>query len=401
MGSATATPRLFTPTFAVLFAAALAFFAAGSVVLPVASRFATGPLGADAVGVGISIGAFAVAALVLRPVVGWASDRFGRRPLLLGGCLLTVAALALHLVSTTLPIFIAARSLLGVGEAFFLIAALAAISDLAPPERQGEGINIGSLSLYVGLAIGPALGETVLEVGGFTAVWLVAGALAVVATLLSWFVPETAPVARRDDPRPRTSGGRLFHPAGLFPGFLILTGAWGMAGFFAFLPLHVDTLGIQNSGLPFAIYAVIVIGLRLVFAKLPDQVGPARLSGAALAATAVGLAILGMVPGLLGLYAGTVVFAVGVAFMFPGLLAVAVARVDETERGTVVGTTSVFLDLSFGLAPSLLGLAAGTVGFSGTFLISALVAAGGFFLIVLRRETLVTPAAAGAGTLVP
>ena len=37
--------------------------------------FAAGPLGADATGVGIAIGAFSVAALLLRPVVGWASDR--------------------------------------------------------------------------------------------------------------------------------------------------------------------------------------------------------------------------------------------------------------------------------------------------------------------------------------
>ncbi|MEA2578977.1 MAG: hypothetical protein QOD78_2565, partial [Chloroflexota bacterium] len=66
----TPAPRLFTPAFAALFAAGLAFFTAGGTVLPVASRFAAGPLHADATGVGISIGAFAIAALVLRPVVG-------------------------------------------------------------------------------------------------------------------------------------------------------------------------------------------------------------------------------------------------------------------------------------------------------------------------------------------
>ena len=130
-------PRLLTPAFGALFAAALVFFTAGSTVLPVASRFAAGPLGADATGVGIAIGAFAIAALVLRPVVGWASDRFGRRPLLVGGGLMTVAALGLHLFVTTLPLFIVARSLLGIAEAFFFVAAVAAVSDLAPPERRG------------------------------------------------------------------------------------------------------------------------------------------------------------------------------------------------------------------------------------------------------------------------
>ena len=73
-------------------------------------------------------------------------------------------------------------SLLGVGEAFFFVAAVAAISDMAPPERRGEAINIGSLSLYLGLAIGPFLGETILAASGFTAVWIAAGGDGRVAT---------------------------------------------------------------------------------------------------------------------------------------------------------------------------------------------------------------------------
>ena len=64
--------RLVTPGFLILVAAALAFFTGGGIVLPVASRFADGPLGADSTGVGIAIGAFAVGALVMRPVIGWA-----------------------------------------------------------------------------------------------------------------------------------------------------------------------------------------------------------------------------------------------------------------------------------------------------------------------------------------
>jgi MFS family permease len=193
-GAPDAAPAgLMTRGFVALFAAALAFFTSSGTVLPVATRYADGPLGADGTGVGIAIGAFAVAALVLRPVVGRASDRFGRRPMLLIGALVTVGALALHLVADTLPLFVGARALLGVGEAFFFVSAIAAISDLAPADRQGEAINIGSLSLYLGLAAGPIIGESVLVAFGFAFVWLLAGAMAVVATLLVLLVPDTAP----------------------------------------------------------------------------------------------------------------------------------------------------------------------------------------------------------------
>ncbi len=385
-------PRLFTPAFGALFVAALAFFTAGGTVLPVASRFAAGPLGAEPTGVGISIGAFAIAALLFRPVVGWASDRYGRRPLLIGGGLLTVGALGLHLVATTLPIFVIARSLLGIAEAFFLVAMIAAVSDLAPSDRRGEALNIGSLALYLGLAFGPVIGETILGWGGYTAVWVAAGAMAILATGLTLLVPETAPGALRPraagERRPRT---RLIHPAGIFPGFLTMTGTWGMAGFLAFIPLYTSELGMDGAGPALALYALIVITLRLVFAKLPDQLGAARLSGAALVTSALGSVILGLVQTPLGLYIGTAVFAAGIAFLFPALLALAVARVDETERGSVVGTTTAFVDLSFGLSPAILGFAAGAIGFAGTFLVSAVIALGGSVLLAVRRRSIASP----------
>ena len=157
--------RLVTPAFVALAAATLAFFIAGGLVLPIAPRFAKLALGADALGFGVAIGSFSVTSLLLRPIVGWASDRFGRRPLLIGGSIITVAALALHLLATDLPVFIVARCLLGAGEGFFFVSALAAASDIAPEERRGEAISFLSLSLYLGVAIGPPIAEALFSAG--------------------------------------------------------------------------------------------------------------------------------------------------------------------------------------------------------------------------------------------
>jgi MFS family permease len=385
-----ARPPLITPTFIALFVSALAFFTAGGIVLPVATRFANGPLAASGLGVGVGIGAFSIAALLFRPVVGWASDRFGRRPLLLLGGTITVAAFVAHLVATSLPAFVLVRSVYGVGEAFFFVAAVAAVSDLAPEERRGEAINIASLSVYLGLAVGPVLGEAILGATDFNVVWLAAAAITGVATLLALLVRETAPAvlaAAASGQRPPR--GRLFHPAGVLPGFLILTGAWGMAGFLTFVPLHASSVGLDGAGIPLAMYAFIVVALRILFVRLPDEVGAARLSGGGLVVGAIGLILIGTLPGAVGLFLGTAVFAAGIAFMFPALIAVAVGLVDESERGSVVGTSSVFLDLSFGLAPALLGLVVDASGYPAAFLVSAVVSAFGAAVLALRRRSLV------------
>jgi MFS family permease len=382
--------RLVTRSFLALATAALVFFVAGGLVLPIVSRFAMGPLGSDAAGAGLAFGAFAGAALVMRPVVGWAADRFGRRPLLIGGAVLTVVALGLHLVVDTLALFIVARSVLGIGEAFFFVALLAAGADIAPPTRRGEALNLLSLSLYLGLAVGPFMGEAIVGAMGFGAVWVAALLLAVVATGLSVLVPETSPtiLAPRAGPRSRA---RLVHPAAIFPGILILLGTWGMAGFLAYIAVHATAVGMSGGGLPLGIYAILVCGLRFVFAKLPDRLGPARVSGAALAIGSVGLAVLGAAATPIGLLVGTALFASGVAFLMPALLTLAVARVDETERGAVVGTASAFLDLAFGLAPAVLGVVAERSGFGGAFLVGSAASALGFVLLVARRKTIVMP----------
>ncbi len=391
----TGAERLVTRPFVALAAATLAFFVAGGIVLPAAPQFAERALLADRVEVGIAIASFSVASLVVRPLVGWSTDRFGRRPVLILGAALTIAALLLHVVAGSLEVFIVARSLFGAAEAFFFVAALAAASDLAPEGRRGEAISFLSLSLYLGLAIGPLLGETVLAAtDSYVAVWLTAAAVTVVALGLTLVTPETAVLLEPGQSRPR---GRLFHPAGLFPGFLILLGIWGMAGYLTFVPLYVAEIGMSGASLPLAVYALVVVGLRIVGAKLPDRLGAARLSGTALALSTVGLAVIGFFPNQSGLIAGTAVFACGVAFTFPALLSLAVSRVSPDERGTVVGTTSLFLDLSFGLAPVALGAVAEVSGYPAVFLVGAAASAVGCLILLLRAGSLDRPVAAGTG----
>jgi len=59
----------------------------------------------------------------------------------------------------------------------------------------------------------------------------------------------------------------------------------------------------------------------------------------------------------------------------------------------------VFLDVSFGLSPAVLGVVAGAAGYSGAFLLSAGVAAFGVVLLVARRGALARPLLVEPATL--
>jgi len=392
--------RLLTSTFLALAVATLVFYVASGIVLTAAPLFGGQRLGLSKAAVGVAIAIFSVAALAMRPVVGWSTDRFGRRQALLIGGALFLAGILGHLVANDLVTFLVVRCILGAGEAFWLVAALSAAADLAPEGRRGESLSFVSLTLYVGLAVGPWLAEGILaSSGSFALVWIATAVVAAVSIVLAWLVPETRPGHPAGEPegaRPPRPRPRLIHPAGLFPGFVILLGLAGMAYYLSFLPLYVRSIGLDSAGLPLAEYGLIVVALRVVGARLPDRLGAVTLSGAALLASATGLGIIAAVQTQVGLLLGTGLFAFGVAFIMPALLSLTIARVPAAERGTVVGTATLFIDVSFGIAPVALGAVAEIAGYPLGFLVAGAVSALGCLLLVLGSRPS-RPGALGAG----
>src|SRR5215216_6382808 len=398
--SAAARPVLLTPAFVSVTLAALAYFTADGILIPAVPRYTSGPLGGGDVAVGLVVGAFSLSAFFLRPWAGGLGDRLGRRPLMLGGAgVFAVSVLGYGLV--TGPAGLAGlRLLTGAGEAGFFMGMLAAVADLAPAERRGEAMSLASLSLYGGIGLGPLLGEAAIDRFGYGAAWVLAAAAGLLAVVIALRVPDTRPGDPGPEPgdpgsdpgRPGRGGAgagrrRLVHRAGLRPGLLLAAGIAGMAGFLAFVPLYAPEIGMGGSRLVLLLFAGIVVGIRSLGARIPDRLGPARATRAALALSAAGLAVMGVWRAPAGLVAGTAVFAVGVALLTPAVLTLAVEAAAPGERGAVLGTTSAFLDVALGLGPATLGLVAAAAGRPGAFLAGAAVAAAGLFLTPARTRT--------------
>ncbi|MGH2677239.1 MAG: MFS transporter [Actinomycetota bacterium] len=378
-------PRLITPAFVLIALASLAYFTADGILLPAVPRYVEGPLGGNDVAVGLSVAAFAVTALFLRPWAGRLGDRRGRRLLMLvGGAAVAVSVLG-YVVATTVPLLFAFRLMSGFGEAFFFTGAASAINDLAPESRRGEAVSFFSLALYVGIGIGPVIGEALMESVGFTATWLVAGGFAVLAAVLTLGVPETRP-----EGEPPAEPAGLIHPAALRPGTALLASVWGMSGFFAFVPLYALDIGLEGSRFVFLLYSAIVVAIRSFGARIPDIIGPVVASRSALATSTVGLAVVALWSSPAGLFVGVSIFAVGSALAFPGLMMLALRGTPASQRGAIIGTFTAFVDLGFGLGPATLGVVSEAFGYRGLFLTASAVAAGGLALLLTRfraRET--------------
>ncbi|HEX6331620.1 MAG TPA: MFS transporter [Actinomycetota bacterium] len=374
-------PTLLTPVFLTVAAAELAYFTADGVLLPALPRYVEGPLNGGNVAVGLVMGAFSLSAFFLRPLAGRMADRRGRRILMVAGASLFALSVAGYLVAGSVQALSAMRLLTGVGEALFFVGALSANMDLAPAERRGEAMSFASLALYIGIGAGPFLGEAVIDRFGFSSAWWLAIALAGVAVVLSLRLPAMKP----GDQEAPAAGARLVHPAGVLPGLVLLAAIWGMAGFLTFVPLYALDLRMGGASLVLALFAGIVVLIRSVGARIPDRLGAGRATRIALGLTGVGLAAMGTWRTPTGLVAGTALLGVGVALFTPALFALALDGIRPNERGAVMGTTSAFLDLAFGVGPATQGFVAASVGRGGTFLVGSAVAWAGLGLVVASK----------------
>jgi MFS family permease len=368
--------RLLTPAFLTLIATGLCYFTAFGMIVPVLPRFVEGPLGGTDLAVGLTFGAFGLGAVVLRPVAGRIGDRVGRRVLILSGAVIAALASAAYFAVDGVPLLVGARAAQGVGEAAFWVGIATTVADLTPEARRGEGMSYFSVALYTGTAFGPVVGELVLDAADYDGVWLAATSLFVIAAVLSLRCPDVRPA------EPSALRSRFFPRAAYVPGAILFLGICGMVGFAAFVPLYAEDIDFDDVSLVFLVFGLVTLMIRLVGARLPDQLGPLRAITGATVGIASGLAIIAAWNGVAGLFVGAVVLAVGMALLYPGAMTLALTGVPENQRAGVVGAVSMCFDLAGAFGALALGAIASLAGLRGVFVGGALLAIAG--LVVLR-----------------
>lgn len=386
MARRTGTEPLFTPRFIALGVAELAYFTAVGVAIFALPLYVTGPVGGGEADAGVAFGAFAVSALVLRPFAGRIADVQGRLPLLVAGAVLAAVSLGLMAVAHDLVTVIALRLLAGVAEAAFFVAGFAALADLAPPARMGEALSYNSLGLYLGIALGPPLGEFLVRDLDYAAAWLGAAVLALLAAALTPLIGETREAPPPGAP-PDTSPRRILHRPALPISIGFLASLAAMGGFLAFASLHASRVGLPQASTALFVYGAVVVTCRIVFARVPDRLPSLPLAAAALAVIGAGIGLVAAWQSPAGLLLGVSVLAVGISFSTPAFFSAIFATATRAQRGAASGTASAAVDLGLGLGPIALGLLAGPFGIPWAFAAAAAIAfAGGAWTLLLSRR---------------
>jgi len=139
-------------------------------------------------GVGFLVGS-AVQASLLLPA-GRFVDTVGRRPAMISGGLLGMAAMLIVTFSTSLPLYLVSMAVFGVGSALLGVAPGAVVGDVVRG-RGGQLVAVFQMSADFGAIVGPLVAGLLADSLSFGAAFGATAGVLILGPLLSLRMPET------------------------------------------------------------------------------------------------------------------------------------------------------------------------------------------------------------------
>ncbi|MFL1406918.1 multidrug effflux MFS transporter [Marinobacter sp. M1N3S26] len=224
---------------------------------------------------------FALAQLFCGPL----ADRFGRKPIMIGGFLLFFIASVGCALATNVETLMLCRFLQAIGGSAGPVLGRAAIRDIYTPREASRIMAILASIMALAPAVAPTLGGFLLAGFGWPSIFIALGGYALVMMVVVAFgIPEPMAPANRQSLKIRNLA-RNYRHIGTDPSFIgyTLTNAFAFSGLFAFLSgssfVLIDFLGVapEHYGLYFAcVVAGYISGnlgaVRLGRRLVPDQI---------------------------------------------------------------------------------------------------------------------------------
>ncbi|MCU4184976.1 MFS transporter [Acidiferrimicrobium sp. IK] len=318
---------------------------------------------------GLILGVYDAAEVVLKPVFGAVVDRRGAKKVMVGGLVAFGVASAAFAVGGDANLLGAARLAQGAAAAAFSPAAGAAVATLGGKKRSGRLFGGYGGAKGIGHLLGPVLGGALVVAGGYQLLFAVLGAVAfVAAAAVVWLVPDMAPVRRA-----RSGVGqfarRVSQPSFLQPVLLLGAGTAALSAGVGFLPVlgyrhHLDAVA---TGAIVSLLSASAALLQPWAGRRLDRGEPhPAFAAGGLVVCAGGFALVAGLSSPVAMAAAAVAIGAGVAAVTPlGFVRLA-ATAPADRLGQTMGAGEVGRELGDAGGPALVG-AFGSFGLGAGF----------------------------------
>lgn len=310
-------------------------------------------IGAPAQIVGMTVGAFAISAILVRPFIGPAFDAFNKKMILIISLLVIAVSTFLYSVATTVVAIFAIRLLHGAGLATSAALAQAMAADALPIQKMNSGISIFGLALAVSQAIGPIVGLALLDFVGFQWSFRISAFVIVGGLTLACLIKEPGNHVRKPY---QLKLDRMFSKGAVIPALLIALLSIPFSCINAFIVIYGNLLGIGGMGAYFAVYAGCLLATRPLFGSLSDKYGVQRIIPIGLCFFAISILVLTFASSLPVFLLAAVIGACGYGTVIPLLQSLGFLCSPYDARGAASNTTFLGLDAGNLVGPTIGGM---------------------------------------------
>ncbi|WIG39006.1 MFS transporter [Bacillus toyonensis] len=355
--------RLWTKSFIQMSFAMLFLFTGFYLLVPTLPLFIK-EIGGNESQVGLMMGMFTIAAVVIRPIIGGMLDQYGRRSFIISGLILFGLTMYSYNLASTIVLLAVLRVIHGVTWAVSTTAVGTAITDIIPDSRRGEGMGWYGMAMTIAMAIGPMIGLWVVQYYSFHGLFLLATLLSFMAVILS--------LIKKMSFTPQKEKGKiqLFEKSVLSITVVVFFLSFAYGGITTFLPLFASSINV-NPGMFFLVYAIALTIVRPISGKLLDKYGEVFIILPALCITILAIVVLTMANGLTGIIIAATLYGVGFGSAQPALQAAMLTIVDPSKRGVANASFFTAFDLGIGLGAILLGFVSQIFGYRILFTASS------------------------------
>ena len=309
---------------------------------------------------GMIVGLGTVGALAMRVFQGVGIDRLGPRLVWLLSLLLFVASMLTHLAIGTVhgPVVYLARMMMMTSLAGAFGSSITFISLRVPPRRMAEMIGTLGSSGFIGIAIGPTLGDLLFGAGPTT--WLHVSRMFMLAGIMGTLSLVCAALATRGHIRrpssrrlPATRLLRRYHPGLLL--FAAIAVGWGVGLPGTFLRPYAEQLGINGLMTFFLVYAGTAFIVRIGTRRWPARFGVRPMLLAGFGSLAASMLLYLVVQSQWWLVLPAIAAGTGHAFLFPSVTAGGCATFPARYRGLATTLMLAMFDIGNLLGQPMVG----------------------------------------------
>jgi MFS family permease len=310
---------------------------------------------------GLIVGVGMVGSLLMRGVLGTTIDHYGAGRIWAVSLAVVLGSLLLHLTIDDVhtPLVYFARIALMVGQAGCFGSSLTFVTLRAPPGRIGEMIGMLGSSGFIGLAVGPILGDwlfatrevALAHVQQMFLVSAAATALSLVCVLLAARDSEPVRIRRRRPPMVWLL--RRYHPGPI----LICAAAMGIGVMMphTFVRPYTEHLGLPRILTFFAVYAAAAFSVRLLTREFTDRFGVRPVVQFGFACLALSLLSFLLVDREWLLAVPAAIGGVAHAFLFPAIVTGGSLSFPTRYRGLATTLVLAMFDIANLIGQPLIG----------------------------------------------